>query len=96
MYLILIFFSFILSNNSNCNIENSNTNFRSIYDLGQTLSDEDQNIPFPVCNGSGEYQTGDIFSFSDVVSEIGVVLICKVNEVSHVDPISCPTLITCQ
>ena len=35
MYLILIFFSFILSNNSNCNIENSNT------EEGASSTDED-------------------------------------------------------
>ncbi|MDB4125789.1 hypothetical protein N9597_00735 [Candidatus Marinimicrobia bacterium] len=70
MYLILILFSFILSNDSNCSVENSNANSRSIYDLGQTLSDEDQNIPFPVCNGSGEYQIDDNFSFSDLNGDI--------------------------
>ena len=39
---------------------------RSIYDIGDTLSIEDQNILFPVCNGSGEYATGDFFSFSNL------------------------------
>ena len=38
---------------------------RSIYDIGDTLSIEDQNILFPVCNGSGNYETGDNFLFSD-------------------------------
>ena len=38
---------------------------RSIYEIGDTLSIEDQNILFPVCNGSGNYQTGDNFSFAD-------------------------------
>ena len=30
------------------------------------LSEEDQNIEFPVCNGSGDYATGDAFSFADL------------------------------
>tara|TARA_X000001036_G_C20429034_1_gene704372 strand:- start:117 stop:281 length:165 start_codon:yes stop_codon:yes gene_type:complete len=34
--------------------------------VGDTLSIEDQNILFPVCNGSGNYSTGDSFSFSDL------------------------------
>ena len=48
-----------------CPTENSIVN-RSIYEIGDTLSIEDQNILFPVCNGSGEYSTGDSFSFSDL------------------------------
>ena len=36
---------------------------RSIYSIGDTLSIEDQNMIFPVCNGSGDYLTGASFSF---------------------------------
>ena len=52
-----------------CPTENSNIN-RSIYEIGDTLSLEDQNISFPVCNGSGNYSTGDSFSFSDLNGDI--------------------------
>ena len=52
-----------------CLTENSIVN-RSIYEIGDTLSIEDQNILFPVCNGSGDYSTGDSFSFSDLNGEI--------------------------
>ena len=43
---------------------------RSIYNIGDTLSIEDQNILFPVCNGSGDYSTGDSFSFRDLNGDL--------------------------
>ena len=52
-----------------CPTENSIIN-RSIYEIGDTLSIEDQNILFPVCNGSEDYSTGDSFSFSDLNGSI--------------------------
>ena len=39
---------------------------RSIYSIGDTLSVEDQEMLFPVCNGSGNYSIDDFFSFSDL------------------------------
>ena len=67
--MIPIFFILILtplfSQQNYCSTENQINN-RSIYSVGDTLSIEDQNILFPVCNGSGEYETGDTFSFSDL------------------------------
>ena len=62
--LFIIHFSFLISQTPNCIPENSLFE-RSIYEIGDTLSTEDQNILFPVCNGSGNYETGDNFSFSD-------------------------------
>ena len=38
---------------------------RSIYSIGDTLTADDQNRQFQVCNGSNGYDTGDNFSFSD-------------------------------
>ena len=64
VFLILLF-SFSFSQVTQCSIENSIID-RSIYDVGDTLSIEDQNVLFPVCNGSGDYSTGDFFSFSDL------------------------------
>ena len=43
---------------------------RSIYSVGDTLSEEDQNMEFPVCNGAGDYSTGDSFSFSDLNGDL--------------------------
>ena len=66
---LVLFVSFSFSQIKDCPIENKVIN-RSIYDIGDTLSVEDQNILFPVCNGSGDYSTGDFFSFSDLNGNI--------------------------
>ena len=34
------------------------------------FSIEDQEILFPVCSGSGDYSTGDSFSFSDLNGDL--------------------------
>ena len=65
LILFILFFSFSYSQIIHCPSENLIAN-RSIYSIGDTLSTEDQNILFPVCNGSGNYSTGDFFSFSDL------------------------------
>ena len=59
----LLIISPLLSQDLYCPTENS---IRSIYNIGDTLSIEDQNMLFPVCNGSGDYSTGDSFSFSNL------------------------------
>ncbi len=59
----LLIISPLLSQDLYCPAENS---IRSIYNIGDTLSIEDQNMLFPVCNGSGDYSTGDSFSFSNL------------------------------
>ena len=63
--LFTFYFNFLFSQNNNCHVVD-NQNLRSFYNIGDTLSVEDQNIIFPICNGSGEYSTGDSFSFSDL------------------------------
>tara|TARA_B000000437_G_scaffold138829_1_gene100979 strand:- start:750 stop:1001 length:252 start_codon:yes stop_codon:yes gene_type:complete len=62
--IFIIFFTILISQTQNCISEKSIFE-RSIYEIGDTLSIEDQNVLFPVCNGSGNYQTGDNFSFAD-------------------------------
>ena len=64
MKLFLLTFTFSLLYSSTCRIENSN--LRSYYEIGDTLTIEDQNLLFPVCNGSGDYSTGDSFKLSDL------------------------------
>ena len=64
MKLILLTLTFSLLYSSTCRIENSN--LRSYYEIGDTLTFEDQNLLFPVCNGSGDYSTGDSFKLSDL------------------------------
>ena len=63
-FLFLIILTSSLFSQSYCPADNQIMN-RSIYSVGDTLSVEDQNILFPVCNGSGDYSMGDSFSFSD-------------------------------
>ena len=58
-----------LFSQSFCPIDNQIMN-RSLYSIGDTLSAEDQNMLFPVCNGSGDYSTGDSFSFSDLDGDL--------------------------
>ena len=67
--LLMLFASCLFSQSTYCPTENL-LNSRSIYNVGDTLSIEDQNILFPVCNGSGDYLTGDSFSFSDLNGDL--------------------------
>ncbi len=64
---ILILVSFSFSQSENCVTSDSQPmDSRSIYSIGDTLSLEDQSTIYDVCNGSGDYQTGDPFSFVDL------------------------------
>ena len=69
---LLFFLTPILSQNINCATDNI-INTRSIYSIGDTLSLEDQNMEYLVCNGSGDYSTGDSFSFSDLNGKITLI-----------------------
>ena len=64
--ILFLFITTLFSQEINCLLEDSSTNNRSIYSPGDTLSIDDQNMLFPVCNGSDGYDTGDSFSFSDL------------------------------
>ena len=61
----MYFFTSLFSQELNCPTESFTSN-RSIYSPGDTLSIDDQNMLFPVCNGANNYSTGDSFSFSDL------------------------------
>tara|TARA_B110000438_G_scaffold200007_1_gene191563 strand:- start:3303 stop:3566 length:264 start_codon:yes stop_codon:yes gene_type:complete len=65
----ILFFAIVLfpllSQQNNCLTEDV-VSSRSIYSIGDTLSVEDQNFLYPVCNGSDNYTIGDSFSFSDL------------------------------
>ena len=65
----LLFITSLFAQEINCPTENSLMS-RSIYSVGDTLSIEDQNILFPVCNGANDYSTGDSFSFSDLNGDL--------------------------
>ena len=66
---LVLLVSFSFSQIKDCPIENKVIN-RSIYDIGDTLTIEDQSILFSVCNGSGDYSTGDFFSFADLNGDL--------------------------
>ena len=68
LYILILFIAISLpSSNNSCLQENSlHNNLRTEYSIGDTLMIEDQNALYPVCNGSGNYQTGDSFSFADL------------------------------
>ena len=66
---LILIASFLFSQNENCLIENQISS-RTVYSIGDTLSIEDQNRIFPVCNGSGDYLNGDSFSFSDLNGDL--------------------------
>jgi len=68
----LLLFTLLFSNQEICPSQDFLTN-RSIYSIGDTLSIDDQNMLFPVCNGSGNYSTGDSFSFSDLNGKITLI-----------------------
>ena len=66
-YLILFISISFSASNIPCILEDSSQyQSRTEYNIRDTLSVEDQNTLYPVCNGSGDYQTGDSFSFSDM------------------------------
>jgi hypothetical protein len=66
-FAILLFVSMIFSESEHCTaLDNQSINSRTIYSIGDTLSFEDQTTSYDVCNGSGNYQTGDSFSFIDL------------------------------
>ena len=69
---LLLLITSLFSQETNCLNENFISN-RSLYNIGDTLSIEDQNLLFPVCNGSGDYSTGDSFSFSDLSGKITLI-----------------------
>ncbi len=62
----IILFSVCFTQNNDCRVEENNVfETRTIYSIGDTLSVDDQATIYEVCNGSGNYQTGDSFSFAD-------------------------------
>ena len=65
----ILFLTSVFTQTTNCLTENLSSS-RSTYSLGDTISDEDQNMLFPVCNGSGNYSDGDSFSLSDLNGDL--------------------------
>ena len=69
---LIVFFitiSSLIICQDNC-ILNDAISTRSFYNIGDFITEEDQSILYPVCNGSGNYITGDNFSFSDLNGDL--------------------------
>ena len=62
---IILFFNLLFSQTNYCPTDNI-VMTRSFYSIGDTLSYQDQSLQIPVCNGEGNYSTGDSFSFLDL------------------------------
>ena len=66
-FAILLFVSILFSESEHCiTLDSKSINSRTIYSIGDTLSFEDQATSYNVCNGDGDYETGDSFSFIDL------------------------------
>ena len=69
IYILVILLTPLFSEENYCINENVINN-RSIYNIGDTLTLDDQNTLYPVCNGSDQYLTGDTFSFADLNGDL--------------------------
>ena len=66
-----LLFSFIFTEMNECSLQNlTNINTRSIYDVGDTLTMEDQYFSYPICNGDSNFNTSESFSFSDLNGDL--------------------------
>ena len=69
IFLSLIFSTFLFSQNLYCPQQIS-VHTRSIYNIGDTLSVEDQNIEFPICNNLIDSPYVATFSFTHLNGDI--------------------------
>ena len=71
---ISLFYSFLVAENKYCSIsditENPSILSRQYYNIGDTISVEDQTYPYGVCHSDGNYDIGSTFSFSDYSGDI--------------------------
>ncbi len=72
--LISLFHSFLVAENEYCSItdisENPSILFRQYYNIGDTISGEDQTYPHEVCHSDGNYNIGSTFRFFDYSGDI--------------------------
>ena len=71
LYLVLfISISFSSPDISCTSEENFLYQSRTQYNIGDTLTVDDQNALYSVCNGYSGYETGDFFSFADMNGDL--------------------------
>ena len=71
---ILLLLSLSMANSDYCLlpdiIDGASANSRQFYNIGDTISGEDQTYPHEVCHSDGNYNIGSTFRFSDYSGDI--------------------------
>ena len=70
---IALFYSLLVAENEYCSISitgNPSSLSREYYNIGDTISGEDQTYPHEVCHSDGNYNIGSTFRFSDYSGDI--------------------------
>ena len=71
---ISLFYSLLVAENEYCSIADITGNpsiiSRDYYNIGDTISGEDQTYPHEVCHADGNYNIGSAFSLSDYSGDI--------------------------
>ena len=69
--IVICFFSFLIANDTYCTLPDLDYNSaRNFYNIGDTISLEDQAYEYDVCHGDGNYGVGTTFRLSDFSGEI--------------------------
>jgi len=77
-FYILLLLSLSSANSNYCLLsdsidEGSITNSREYYNIGDTISEEDQSYQYSVCHSDGNYDIGSTFKFSDYSGDIMLI-----------------------
>ena len=74
IFFIFLFHSLLVAENEYCSISDITKNpsilSRQYYNIGETISEEDQDYPYTVCHGDGNYNINSEFRFSDYSGDI--------------------------
>ena len=70
LFFSILYVSIIIAENDRCLVSDIPSDNPSVftsrgYDIGDTLSIEDQQRPYNVCNSDNNYQVGETFTFND-------------------------------
>jgi len=72
--IVFLFLSLLISENNYCILsditESPNILSRQYYNIGDTITDEDQTYPHNVCHSDGNYNIDSTFHFSDYSGDI--------------------------
>ena len=72
-----LFYCLLIAENEYCSISEITGNpsilSRQYYNIGDTISGEDQTYPYEVCHSDGSYNIGSTFRFSDYSGDIMLI-----------------------